>query len=328
MPDQSTPERRTLGTSDLKVSPVALGTWPMAGQTSRDVNDDDSIATIRTCLEHGVNFIDTAYCYGPNGESENLIRQAIKAERDQFVIATKCGIHYNDAGEQVQDARPETILRECEESLLRLGTDHVELYYLHSPDPQVPLAESAGAIASLIDAGKVRYAAVSNCELEQTQEFHAACPIVAVQLPYNMLQRTIEERTVPWCRENNVAVIVYWALMKGLLAGRLSREEPLDPTDSRHKYPMYQGLEWEKNQTFVDHLRDVAADAGQTVAQVVINWTIHQPGITAALCGAKRPWQFEELAGSMGWQLTALQLESIDAALTERGHAETNRHFT
>lgn len=298
----------------------------MAGVTTLDVNDDDSVATLRACAELGINFIDTAYCYGENGESENLIRRALGDNRDQFVLATKCGIHYQH-GKQVNDARPEVILAECDESLRRLGTDRVELYYLHSPDPEVPVAESAGAIRQLMDAGKVRYAGASNCTLEQLQEFHAECPLAVVQLPYNMLQRDIEELTIPWCRERGIAVVVYWALMKGLLAGKLTRETALAENDNRLKYPMYQGEEWEKNQAFLDRLREIADDCGRTVAQVVINWTIHQPGITAVLCGAKRPWQIEETAGAMGWRLAPEQLQSIETAIEARGKAAAKRVF-
>ena len=141
---------RPLGSSNLAVSPVSLGTWPMAGVTSLDINDVDSIATLRACAELGINFIDTAYCYGPNGESENLIRRALADSRDDFILATKCGIHYDADGNQTGDARPETIVSECDESLRRLGTDRIDLYYLHSPDPNVPVAESAGAIRDLI----------------------------------------------------------------------------------------------------------------------------------------------------------------------------------
>ena len=126
-----------------------------------------------------------------------------------------------------------------------------------------------------------------------------------MQLPYNMLQRDIEQKTVPWCREQNVAVIVYWALMKGLLAGRLDSIDKLAENDSRRKYPMYQGEEWKKNQAFVARLQEIAIECDKTVAQVVVNWTIHQPGITVALCGAKRPWQLEETAAAMTWQLRA-----------------------
>jgi aryl-alcohol dehydrogenase-like predicted oxidoreductase len=327
MTDSLSSHRRRIGASDLLVSPVALGTWPMAGVTTLGVNDADSLAAIRSCLDLGINFLDTAYCYGPNGESENLIRRAVADCREQLVIATKCGIHYNAAGQQEQDARPETILCECDESLQRLGTDRVDLYYLHAPDPKVPLTESAGAIAQLVAAGKVRYAAISNASRPQVQEFHAVCPVVAVQLPYNLLQRGIEQESLPWCREQNIAVVVYWALAKGLLAGKITPDNPLTDDDSRRNYPMYQGEEWERNLHFVDRLRAVAEDCGKTVAQVVINWTIHQPGITVALSGAKRPWQLAEVAGAMGWQLNDRQLQAIDEALAERGPAAFKRLF-
>ncbi len=318
---------RPLGSSGLQVAPVSLGTWPMAGVAALDVNDADSLDTIRACFDLGINFIDTAYCYGPNGESENLLRQALAERRDEIVLATKCGIHYDAAGQQTQDARPETIRGECEESLRRLGTDRVELYYLHSPDPAVPIAESAGAIRDLISAGKVRFAGASNCQLEELQQFQTVCPLTAVQLPYNMLQRDIEQQTVPWCREQNISVVVYWALMKGLLAGRLTSHDQLAADDSRRNYPMYQGQEWEKTQAFVAQLREVAEACDRTVAQVVVNWTIHQPGITVALCGARRPWQIKETAAAMHWQLTSEQNEKIAAAIAARGKAAAKRLF-
>lgn len=326
--EQMPGDRRRLGKTEFTVSTVALGCWPIAGVSTLDVNDADSIATVRASLDAGANFLDTAYCYGPNGESETLIRRALEGRRDEAVIATKGGIHYNAAGKQEQDGRPETIARECDESLTRLGTDRVELYYLHAPDTKVPLADSAGAVQRLVEAGKTLSAGASNCSLEQLKEFHAICPLTAVQLPYNMLQRDIERDTIPWCRDNQIAVTVYWPLMKGLLAGRLSDKAPLDERDSRRNYPMYQGEEWEKNQAFVDRLREVAETAGKSVAQVVINWTIHQPGVTSALCGAKRPWQIEETAGAMGWSLTPEQSATIEAAIKARGPAAAKRLFT
>jgi len=324
---------RPLGNSGLKVSAVALGCWPIAGVTTIGVNDADSIATIQKCFGIGVNHLDTAHVYGPNGESENLIRRALAgtrgsgSRRDEMVIATKCGIHYEN-GVMVTDNRPERLRLECDESLRRLGTDRVELLYLHAPDDKVPIAESAAALRKLMDEGKTRSIGVSNFTVEQMEEFHAVCPITATQMPYNMLQRDIEKRTIPWCRERNVAVMIYWPLMKGLLTGKLKRGEALDERDSRRNYPMYQGDELQKNQDFIDQLRHVADSAGQTVAQLVINWTISQPGITSALCGAKRPGQIEETAGAMGWQLTAEQRAVIDAAITARGPTATKRAFS
>ncbi len=320
---------RPLGSSGFNVSAVALGCWPIAGVTTLGVNDADSIATIQKCFDVGINHLDTAHVYGPHGESENLIRRALASpsRRDEMVIATKCGIHYEN-GAMVTDNRPERLQLECEESLRRLGTDHVELMYLHAYDEKTPLADSAAALRKMMEQGKTRSVGVSNLTVEQMEEFNTICPITATQLPYNMLQRGIEQQTIPWCQKHNVAVMIYWPLMKGLLAGKLSRDKALDERDSRRNYPMYQGDELQKNQDFIDQLRAVAESAGHTVAEVVVNWTISQPGITSALCGAKRPAQIEETAGAMGWQLTPDQVATINAAIAARGPTASKRAFT
>ncbi|MDX1948145.1 MAG: aldo/keto reductase [Pirellulaceae bacterium] len=312
-------ELRPLGTTGLLVSPVALGCWPIAGMTSLDVNDADSLATLAAALDLGINFWDTAYIYGPQGESERLIGRAWGERRDEVVLATKGGIHWDASGQRAFDARPATLRRQCEESLRRLGTDRVELLYLHAPDPKVPVAESAGELRRLMDEGKARAIGVSNFTLAQLAEFETACPITAYQPAYNMLQRDIERDTLPWCRDRGIAVCVYWPLLKGLLAGKLPRDHVFRPGDGRAKYPMFQGEQWQKNQDFLDELRALAAELGHTVAQVVINWTIQQPGITVALCGAKRADQIEETAGALGWRLTPEQIGRIDLALVRRG---------
>jgi aryl-alcohol dehydrogenase-like predicted oxidoreductase len=316
-------ELRPLGSTGILISPVALGCWPISGMTSIDVNEADSLDTIRAAIDAGINFLDTAYAYGANGESERLIARAIDGQRDRIVIATKGGICWAADGSRVFDGRPEILRRQCEASLERLNTDHVELLYLHAPDPKTPLAESAVALRKLQEEGKVRCIGVSNFSQRQLEEFHAVCPIAAFQPPYNMLQREIERDTLPWCRERGIAVCIYWPLMKGLLAGRLARDHVFQPRDGRAKYPMFQGTEWQKNQDLLDDLRMIAAEVGKTVAQVVVNWTIQQPGITAALCGAKRPQQIVETAGAMGWRLTVEQLARIEAALARRGKAVT-----
>ncbi|MGQ9574399.1 MAG: aldo/keto reductase [Thermoguttaceae bacterium] len=311
-------ELRPLGNTRIMISPVGLGAWPIAGLTSPGTSDKQSIATIQACYDLGINHIDTAYCYGIDGESERLIARALGRRRDQMVIATKGGLHWDRDGRQAHDASPATLRRECEESLRRLETDWVDLYYLHAPDPKVPIAESAAALRGLLKQGKVRSVGLSNASVEQLEQFAAVCPIAAYQPPYNMLQRQIEADTLPWCRQRGVAVLVYWPLMKGLLAGKLRRDQTFQG-DSRRKYPMFQGQEYQKNLDLVEKLRAIASQTGHTVAQLVVNWTIHQPGITAALCGAKRPDQLRETAGGTGWRLTAEQLAQIDQALAERG---------
>lgn len=312
-------ERRPLANTGLQISPVAIGCWPISGMSSVDVNEADSLATLQAALDQGLNFIDTAYCYGAHGESERLIAKALGGRRDEVVIATKGGIYWKPDGSRVFDARPETLRRQCDESLQRLQTDHLDLLYLHAPDPQTPVAESAGALRELMAAGKTRCVGASNLDLPQLQEFCSACPTAAFQPPYNMLQRQIERDTLPWCQAHGVAVLVYWPLLKGLLAGKLPRDFVFRPGDGRAKYPMFQGDEWRRNLDFVERLRALATRLGKTVAQVVVNWTIHRPGITAALCGAKRPDQIVETAGALGWQLGPAELAEIDAALAERG---------
>jgi aryl-alcohol dehydrogenase-like predicted oxidoreductase len=309
---------REIGSTGIHVTPIAMGCWPIAGITSINVTEAESLATLTAAVESGINFFDSAYCYGLHGESDRMIARTLGHQRDKLVIATKGGIHWEN-GVQVKDGRAETLFRQCDESLMRLNTDRIDLFYLHAPDPKVPLVESAAAMKRLLDAGKIRSVGLSNASREQLAEFHAVCPLSAYQPHYNMLQREIEASQLPWCVEHNVSVMIYWPLMKGLLAGKLPRDFQFDPKDGRRKYPMFQGDEWEKNQDFLDVLRPIATETETTVAQVVLNWTIQRNGITVALCGAKRPDQIRDNAASMTWNLTRSQIALIDQAITARG---------
>jgi aryl-alcohol dehydrogenase-like predicted oxidoreductase len=314
---------RPLGNSGLLVSPVALGCWPIAGMTSLGVNDRDSKATIDAALEAGINFLDTAYIYGADGESERLIGQAIKGRRDKLVIATKGGIHWGPQGERVFDGSRATLHRECRESLQRLNVECIDLYYVHAPDPNIPIAESAAALAELKAQGLIRAAGVSNFTVAQLMEFERVCPVTAVQPPYNMLQRQIEADLVPYCLKHNIAICIYWPLLKGLLAGKLTRDHVFQPSDGRAKYVMFQGEEWQRNQDLLDDLRAIAHESNKTVAQLVVQWTLAQPGITSALCGAKRPDQILESAAALRDDFTPDELAKINAALVRRGPAIT-----
>ncbi len=309
---------REIASTGIMVTPIAMGCWPIAGVTSIDVTEENSLATLVAAADSGINFFDTAYCYGYDGESEKMIASALGHRRNDLIIATKGGIHWEDRVQR-RDARRETLHRQCEESLRRLNTDRIDLYYLHAPDPNTPLVESAAAFKALLDSGKIRSVGVSNFSRSQLEEFHAVCPIAAYQPHYNMLQREIESSQLPWCIEHGVSVMVYWPLMKGLLAGKLSRNHQFDLKDGRRKYPMFSGDEWQKNQDFLDVLRPIAHSTGRTVAQVVLNWTIQRNGITVALCGAKRPDQIRDNAATMNWALTAQQIARIDEAITARG---------
>jgi len=311
-----------IGDAGIAVTRVSMGCWPIAGVSTPDVTVADGLATLAAAFDAGINCFDTAYCYGYEGESERLIGEAFGDRRDEIVIATKGGIHWENR-QQRKDGRPETLKRQCDESLVRLRTDRVELYYLHAPDPAVPVSESAGAIKELVEAGKVLSAGVSNFNVAQLEEFHAVCPIAASQPPFNMLQRGIESEHLPWCRTHGVAVMVYWVLLKGLLAGRLTRDHAFDPTDGRAKYPMFNGREFERNLDFVDALRPIATDAGVTVSQLVIAWTLARPGISVALCGGRRPGQIRESAAAIDVRLDTETMRRVDAAIAARGEPES-----
>jgi aryl-alcohol dehydrogenase-like predicted oxidoreductase len=312
---------REIGRTGIFVTPLAMGCWPIAGITSIDVTVEQSEATLAAAFDAGINFFDTAYCYGYDGESERMIARILGPRRREIVIATKGGIVWGADKKQIRDGRPESIRRHCEESLRRLKTDCVELYYLHAPDPSIPVAESATAFRDLIDSGKIRAAGLSNATTDQLREFHAVCPLAAYQPHYNMLQREIESDQLPWCVERNVSVMVYWPLMKGLLAGKLPRDHQFDPKDGRRKYPMFHGEEWRRNHDFLDGLRLIAAEIGTSVAQLVLNWTIQRPGISVALCGAKRPDQIRDNAGAMTWRITEQQMVRINQLIAQRGES-------
>ena len=306
--------KREIGSTGIFVSPVALGCWPIAGVSSLDVNVDDSRATIRAAIDAGINFLDTAFCYGADGESEKRIGEVIADRRDEVVIASKGGIHWED-GKMQNDASPNRIIEECELSLRRMSIETIDLHYLHSPDPKVEIEETAAAFASLVQSGKIRSVGASNFNVEQLKRFHAVCPISAAQNRYNMLQRGLEDEVIPWCIDNQVSVMNYWPLMKGLLAGKIRRDFEFDPNDKRLTYEVFQGENFERAQRILDRLDVIAAACQKTVAQVVVNWCMHRPGITSVLCGAKRDWQIEETAAAMGWRLNEEQLQEIESAV-------------
>ncbi|MDB4766655.1 aldo/keto reductase [bacterium] len=307
--------KRMLGKTDIRLAPVGLGCWPIAGMTSLNVNDQDSIRTVQMALDNGINMLDTAYGYGADGQSDRLIRKSIAGRREQVVIASKAGMHWKPDGNRCFDASPGRIIQECEESLLRLGVEAIDLFYLHAVDPNIPIQESAKAFASLLSQGKIRSVGVSNVTAEQLILFDAVCEVAAVQPPFNMLQRQIETDLIPLCLERSISVINYWPLMKGLLAGKIRRGHEFDPADKRLTYDVFQGEQFEQAQTLLDGVEKIANEIDKTVAQVVVNWTIHRPGITATLCGAKRDWQILETAGAMGWRLDDSQIEKIDRLL-------------
>ena len=316
---------RPLGRDGPHVGPLGLGCWPLAGMTREGITPEAARATVAAALDTGIVHLDTAYCYGADGESERAIAAAVGGRRDDVVIATKCGIHWEPGRRQQVDGRPERIRSEVEESLRRLGTDHVDLLYLHAPDPNIPLEESAGELARQLASGRTRAVGASNVSLEQARRFAAACPLAACQLHFNMLQREINDDILPWCHEQGVAMVVYWPLMKGLLAGGMTRETVFPASDSRHKYPMFNGDEFVRNLEFVESLRPVAARLGHRVADVVLAWTAEQPGITSVLFGATAPGQVRENARALGCDLDDDARRDISLAIARRGRVASRR---
>lgn len=308
--------RRQLGWSDLSVSTVGFGCWPIAGVSSLDVNDTDSLRTMQAALDSGINFFDTAFSYGYDGEADRLVAQVLRQRPGEMIVASKVGSHYDADRKRIIDGRPKTLLAHAERACQRLGVEQLDILYLHEVDPQVPIAESAGAVAEIVSRGLARFAGVSNVDLAQLQIFHAVCPVVVVQNPFNMLQpeRTLAIRD--FCVENDIAIACYWVLMKGLLAGRMNRNHSFDPADRRLAYPIYQGQAWERAQDLLDELRVIADELQWSVAQLVVAWTLQQSGITVALCGAKRAAQIEETAEAMRLVLSANTLSRIDAFLS------------
>jgi len=326
---------RPLGSSPVSVGPLGLGCWPLAGMTRAGVTREAAAATVRAAIDLGITHLDTAYCYGEAGESERAIRAALAeigpAARDTVVIAGKCGIHWEPdpsrepPRRQAVDGRPERIRAEVEESLARLGTDRLDLLYLHAPDPTIPIEESAGELKRLLDAGKARAIGLSNASRGQLERFATVCPLSACQMHFNMLQREIEREILPWCMSRGVAMVVYWPLMKGLLAGKMHKRQVFPPSDSRHKYPMFNGDEFARNLDFVDALRPIAARLGVALPDLVLAWTAEQRGITSVLFGATNPEQVAENARALACDLDDEARQAIAAAITARGPVANRR---
>ena len=311
--------RRQLGTSDLLVSPVGYGCWPIAGITSVVHSQSECVATIQAALDAGVNFMDTAYSYGYAGESDELLRQALRGRRTEAIIASKVGMHYDRQHKRVLDATPATLLAHAQQILKRLDVEAVDVMYLHTPDGQTPIEDSAGALAEIVRRGWARYAAVSNVSADEAERFNAVCPVIAIQPHFNMLQQDAVVGLRDFCRRHNVALVCYWVLMKGLLAGHLQRDHQFDPRDRRLTYEIFKGEQWQRSQDFLDRLRAIAVRTECTVSQLVIAWTLAQKDITVALCGAKHPAQIIDNAGGMRLQLEDTTLAEIDACIAAAG---------
>jgi aryl-alcohol dehydrogenase-like predicted oxidoreductase len=301
----------------LKVSRVAIGTWAIGGWMWGGTNEAESIATIRTAVEHGVNVIDTAPVYG-FGRSEEIVGKAIAEGdlRSRVLIATKTGLEWKD-GRVFRNASRGRILQEVEDSLRRLRTDHIDIYQVHWPDPLVTIEESAEAMHTLLEQGKIRAIGVSNFSVNQMERFRHVAPLHVLQPPYNLFERGIEADILPYCRKNRIATFGYGALCRGLLSGRMRPNTEFDGDDLRRSDPKFQQPRFAQYLAAVGRLDQLAQQRfGKRVIHLAIRWMLDQ-GISTALWGARHPGQLQPVDEVSGWRLDAPAKAEIDRILPE-----------
>jgi aryl-alcohol dehydrogenase-like predicted oxidoreductase len=304
------------GTS-LKVSRVAIGTWAIGGWMWGGTDETESVSTIRSALDHGINVIDTAPVYG-FGRSEEIVGKAIAEGRlrDQVVIATKVGLEWKD-GKVFRNGSCGRVMREVEDSLRRLRTDYIDIYQVHWPDPLVPIEETAAAMQMLFKQGKIRAIGVSNFSVEEMQQFRRVAPLHVLQSPYNLFEREIETDLLPYCRNNNIATLGYGALCRGLLSGRMRATTIFSGDDLRRTDPKFQQPRFAQYLSAVQRLDQLAQQRfGKNVIQLAVRWMLDQ-GITTALWGARHPGQLEPVDEVTGWRLDARTKAEIDQILRE-----------
>ena len=308
-------EQISLGNSSLKTSRIGLGTWAIGGWMWGGTSEAESIATIRAAVDRGITLIDTAPAYG-FGRSEELVGKALAAGglRDGVQIATKVGLNWRD-GSVYRDSRPVRIRTEIEDSLRRLRTDVIDLYQVHWPDLETPLAETARTLEDLRRAGKIRAIGVSNYSPAQLDTFRAIAKLDAVQSPYNLFEREIDADVLPYARHTRLAVLSYGALCRGLLSGRMTATTTFEGDDLRKVDPKFQSPRFQQYLAAVEELRRMARERfGKSVLALALRWVLDQ-GPTIALWGARRPEQLEPLAEVDGWHLDEGTRREIDAIL-------------
>jgi aryl-alcohol dehydrogenase-like predicted oxidoreductase len=308
-------EQRKLGTTGLTVSALGLGCMGMSAYYG-ETDERESIAAIHRALELGVNFLDTAEIYGPH-TNEELVGRAVAGRRDEYVIATKFGVisDPSNPGERVLDGTPENVRRSIDGSLARLGMDHIDLYYQHRIDPQVPTEETVGALAELVAKGKVRYIGLSEAAPETIRRAHAVHPIAAVQTEYSLWSREVEDEVLPTLRELGIGLVAYSPLGRGFLSGRVSRPEDLDADDWRRTQPRFSRENTERNAALAEKIRQLADDKGVTQAQLALAWVLAQGDDVVPIPGTKRRSYLEQNAAATDVELSGDDLARIGAEM-------------
>ncbi|MFH1716367.1 MAG: aldo/keto reductase [Planctomycetota bacterium] len=312
-------QTRKLGCADLHLTTVGLGTWAMGGPWEfgwGPQDDDEAIGAILAALETGINWIDTAPAYGL-GHSEELIGKALDQVSVKPLMATKCGILWNEKKEKVTCLKRQSIRDECHASLKRLGIEVIDLYQMHWPDPDEDVEEAWEEMAALVAEGKIRYLGASNFSVEQIERVQKIHPVVSLQPPYSMLHREVEDELLDYCGKNDIGVIAYSPIQRGLLTGKFSVERlaRLPQDDHRRRNPDFHEPRFSATLELVEHLKKIAERNGRTCAELAISWVLRRPEVTAAIVGARRPQQIIETAPASDWDLSEEDIEEIEQLL-------------
>jgi aryl-alcohol dehydrogenase-like predicted oxidoreductase len=305
---------RKLGASGLEVSAIGLGCMGMSAFYGA-TDEEESTAAIHRARELGIDFLDTAELYGPY-TNEELVGRAIAGRRDEYVVATKFGVRIDsDPADprRVLDGTPENVRRSAEGSLKRLGTDHIDLYFQHRIDPQVPIEETVGALAELVAEGKVRHIGLSEASPETIRRAHATHPLAAVQTEYSLWTREVESEILPTLRELGIGLVAYSPLGRGFLSGRIRSEADLDPDDWRRTQPRFAGENLERNLAQAAKVREVAERKGIPPAQLALAWVLAQGDDIVPIPGTKRRIYLEQNAAAVEVELSDEDLAMIDA---------------
>ena len=310
-------EFATIPQTSHRISRVGLGTWAIGGWMWGGTDEEQSVMTIQAAVERGITLIDTAPAYG-FGRSEEIVGHAISAARlrSRVVIATKTGLEWKD-GKVFRNASRRRILREVTDSLRRLRTDYIDIYQVHWPDPLVPIEETAEAMQTLFDQGKIRAIGVSNFSVTQIERFRRVAQLHVVQPPYNLFEREIEAELLPYCLRSGLATLTYGALCRGLLSGKLQEDTHFEGDDLRLTDPKFQPPRYAQYLTAVRRLDQfVRQRFGKRVIHLAVRWLLDQ-GATAALWGARHPGQLQPIDEVFGWSLDAAAMSEIGRILRE-----------